>query len=135
METFNTKSKTKKFSDIDLDFIRHPFTKDIVKVTDENSVKQAFMALLQTNRGERAFQPWLGSDIKALLFENIDPATAIMLEYKIDDMIKNYEPRVALHSVKAIPNYDDNAYDVTIGFSIVNMPGEKRITLQLERIR
>jgi phage baseplate assembly protein W len=135
MDTFSGKSKTKRYSDFDLDFMRHPFTKDIVKVTDENSIKQAFLTLLQTDKGERVFRPWLGSDINSLLFEQMDTGTAVMLEYKIDDLIHNFEPRVVLHDVVVRPNYDDNAYDITIGFSIVNVPGEKEMTLQLERIR
>jgi|APSaa5957512535_1039671.scaffolds.fasta_scaffold07625_6 phage baseplate assembly protein W len=126
---------TQIYSDIDIDFTKHPYTKDLAKVTDENSVKQSFLGLLQTNHGERPFQPWLASGVNELLFDNMDPATAIMLEYKIEDLITNYEPRIVLHEVNATPNYDDNAYDVTIGFSIRGVPSKKEMSLQLERIR
>ena len=135
MEAFNTKTKTKKYTDFDMDFMRHPFTKDIVKVTDENSIRQSFLSLIQTNKGERVFRPWLGSDIESMLFDSMDDSTAIMIQYKIDDLIHNFEPRVVLHDVTVRPDYDKNSYSVTIQFSIINVPGEKEMNLQLERTR
>ena len=132
MESLN---KTRSWSDVDSDFTRHPYTSDVGKFTNEEAVKQAFMNLLETKVGERPFQPWVGSGVHELLFENMDESTALMIQYKIEDVINNHEPRMILHGVTAVPDYDNNAYNVTVGFSVVNQPEPLEITLQLERIR
>jgi len=132
MESLN---KTRVWSDVDGDFTRHPYTNDVGKYTNEEAVKQSFFNLLSTKYGERPFQPWIGSGVHEILFELMNESTALLLQYKIEDVINNHEPRMILHSVTAVPNYDDNAYDITVGFSVVNQPEPLEITLQLERIR
>jgi|APSaa5957512576_1039674.scaffolds.fasta_scaffold168176_2 phage baseplate assembly protein W len=132
MESLN---KTRVWLDVDSDFTRHPYTNDVGKFINEEAVKQSFFNLLSTKYGERPFQPWIGSGVHEILFENMDESTALLLQYKIEDVINNHEPRMILHEVSAIPNYNANAYEITVGFSVVNQPEPLEITLQLERIR
>ena len=61
------------FSDFFTDFSRHAQTGELNKKTNENAVKQSVRNLLLTNKGERLFQPTVGSNLKALLFENASP--------------------------------------------------------------
>ena len=62
--------------------------------------------------------------------------TAIVIARKIEDVINNFEPRVRLNNVKCYPNYDKNAYDVTVGFYVVNTPTELvELDVMLERLR
>ena len=119
-----------------MNFTRNPVTGDVATVTDVNAVKRSIRNLLLTNHYDRPFHPEIGSNIRATLFENLSPITAALLSRNIETVIKTYEPRVELSSIKAIPNIDRNAYDVSIEFFVVNSPGEL-VTLDvlLERVR
>ena len=56
--------------------------------------------------------------------------------YEIEDVIENFEPRCRLVSVRAIPDFDKNIYNVTIEFYVVNAPTELvDLSIMLERIR
>ena len=96
-----------------------------------NSLKN----LILTNHYERPFQPDIGSNVRKLLFENLDIVTSTALEREIEQVIKNYEPRVRLESVSVAPNFDDNAFTVNMQFSIVNRTEPVSVTFQLERLR
>jgi predicted component of type VI protein secretion system len=64
------------------------------------------------------------------------PITAIILAKQVENVIENFEPRALLAGVKALPNLDRNAYEVSVKFYIVNAPTELiNLTLPLERLR
>ena len=90
----NSKRNSRQFSDIDLDFTRNVVTSDVVSVEDVVAVKRSVKNLVQTNFYERPFQPELGCGIRELLFENFTPITKVLLEKKIEEVLKNYEPRI-----------------------------------------
>ena len=59
-----------------------------------------------------------------------------VLSRHVQDVIQNFEPRVELTSVVSRARVDDNAYDVSITFYIVNSPaGVQTVNLFLERLR
>jgi len=59
-----------------------------------------------------------------------------VLARKIEDVIKNFEPRCRLVSVRSIPDFDRNIYNVSIEFYVVNAPTELvDLSIMLERIR
>jgi len=99
-------------------------------------VKQSVRNLILTNHFERPFHPEIGSNVTAVLFEPMNPITANSLTRVIEETIVNFEPRARLVSVNAIPNLAQNAYNVTISFYVVNIPGELvELTTLLERSR
>ena len=64
------------------------------------------------------------------------PITAVILTRKIEDVIKNFEPRARLVGVSAFPDLDRNAYEVKVEFYVVNTPTELvDLTVFLERLR
>jgi len=126
---------TKVFSDIDLTFTKKPAGGDIALSYDSQAVIRSVRNLIQTNHYERLFNPNLGSSVGALLFENISPLTAATLEREIQNVIDNYEPRAKVSSIVATPDYDHNAYNVTITFFIQNLTSPTTITVILQRNR
>jgi phage baseplate assembly protein W len=123
------------FSDLDLDFTAHPVTKDVAKKINEYAIASSIRNLLDTNHYERPFKPEIGSNLKKFLFEPIDNVTTSLIQDSIVETIKNYEPRVTVQEVVAIPNYDQNRYDVRISFFVKNTKEPIEISLFLERIR
>lgn len=123
------------FKDLDLNFNVHPVKKDITKHTGEMAVINSVKNLILTNHYERPFQPELGSNIRRMLFENLDTVTAASIEREITQTILNFEPRVRIEQIIVTPRYDENAYSVQMTFSIINRTEPISINFLLERIR
>ena len=125
----------KIYSDIDFTFLPKPVVKDIALSYDTQAIIRSIRNLLLTNYYERPFNPELGSDIRALLFEPVDSVFGAAIERRLLDVVNNYEPRVSIESVVAIPAPDENGYKVILTFFIVNLPNPITINFFLERIR
>lgn len=123
------------YSDLDLDFIAHPTTGDIVRKTGDDAIKRSVRNLILTNFYDRPFRPYIGSNTQKLLFELVSPITANLLKDAIFEVIKNYEPRVSLSEVIIDADEDSNGYNVSIRYEILNRGEPALISLFLERIR
>ena len=132
----NSDRNLRQYADLDLFFSKKNSDSDINKVTDVQAVKRAVRNLVLLNHYEKPFHPEIGSGIREMLFELMTPVTAIVLTRKIEDVIKNFEPRARLVGVSAFPDLDRNAYEVKIEFFVVNTPTELvDLTVKLERLR
>jgi phage baseplate assembly protein W len=134
MATVTTQT-SRQFKDLDLSFNIHPVKKDINKHVDEQAVINSLKNIILTNHYEKPFNPDYGSNIRALLFENIDSITAITLEREILQTIENFEPRVSVSKVTAIPDFDNNGYSIKLDFFIINLTNPITIQFLLQRVR
>ena len=126
----------KQYSDLDLFFGKRTVGSDVNKVTDVQAVKRSLRNLINLNTFEKPFHPEISGGVRELLFENMNPMTSVVMTKKIEDVIENFEPRCRLVSVRAIPDYDRNAYNVSIEFYVVNAPTELvDLSVILERLR
>ena len=124
------------YSDIDLFFGPKVGSKDVSKIIDFTAVKRSVRNLILTNPYEKPFHPEIGSGVRDILFEPMTPITAYVLTMRIEEVIENFEPRARLIGVRALPNLDNNAYEVTIEFYVVNAPTELvNMEVLLERLR
>lgn len=123
------------YQDLDLNFGIHPIKKDLVPLQDANAIVRAIYNLLMTNHYERPFRPELGSNIRQMLFENVDPSTAQTIRGFIEETIKNFEPRVTIQRIDVIAKEDQNAYEVRLQFFIDIQPTPYTASFLLERIR
>ena len=130
-----SKRSAKIYRDLDLDFQINSATKDIQKLSDVEAVKRSVRNLINTNHYERPFHPELGSNLRAMLFENITPQISHMISKLIEKLIVNYEPRAQVIQVITRPNLDRNAYQVTLSFRVLNHPEPVTIESFLERLR
>lgn len=131
----STVTRQKDYSDLDLDFRIHPIRKDIMKKTGPDAIIRSIRNLVFTNFYDRPFQHSIGSSALKLLFDNANPMIANMIEEHIMDLIKNFEPRATLITVKAFVSPDDNGVIVKIIFLVNNRPEPVVTTVFLERIR
>ena len=125
----------RNFRDLDLNFAIHPITKDVNIYKAEYAVINSVKNLILTNHFEKPFQPEIGSNIRRLLFENVDSIMAAQIEREIEETITNFEPRVQISSVIAIHAPDENGYKVRLEFFVINNPDPITINFFLERIR
>lgn len=126
---------SRNFKDLDLNFGIHPIRQDINKHSNEYAIINSIKNLVLTNHYERPFQPNLGSNLRRLLFENVDAIIAAQIEREITETINNFEPRAKISNIKTASSPDENGYKVTIEFYVINNAKPITINFFLERIR
>ena len=133
----NTSSRnTRRYIDLDLFLKRKIPSGDVNTITDIQAVKRSVRNLVLLNPYEKPFHPEIASGVRGMLFELMTPFVAAQLTKKVEDVINNFEPRARLVSVRANPDYDNNGYEVSIEFYVVNTPTELvDLTVMLERLR
>ncbi len=126
---------TRTFKDLDLNFNTHPVRKDINTHNNEYAIINSVKNLVLTNHYERPFQPEIGSNIRQLLFENVDSLTSSRIQREIEETINNFEPRAGISSITVVPAPDENGYKVELEFFVLNNSSPITINFFLERIR
>jgi len=133
--TNKSKKAVRTYTDLDLDFTRHPVTNDVVKIEDVNAVKRSVRNLVNTQFYERPFHPELGCGVRDLLFENFTPMTGISIRRKIEEVLTNYEPRANITSIGVNESADRNGISIEVNFYVLNLPNPVSVTTTLQRIR
>ena len=134
-QTNESQRSSRIYKDLNLDFQKNTATKDVQKITDIEAVKRSVRNLINLNHYEKPFHPEIGSNLRAMLFENMTPQMNVTISRHIEMLISNYEPRARLVTVRTLPQFDRNAYAVTINFQVVNSPTPVVVETLLERLR
>ena len=139
-EIFNESPRSPHiFKDLNLFFTRNPATNDVSKVTDIKDIKRSVLNLLRTEYNERLFHPEIGAGIRPLLFELFTPIVYTEVRERIENMLKAYEPRVALTDViveQPVENQDQNLLSIKVYFIVKNIPTQlENVDVTLERVR
>ena len=124
------------FKDISMSFQANPLNNDLIGLKNANAIARSVKNIVFTVPGEKFFNENFGSEISAILFENVNEISAAAIEDQITLSIENYEPRVRLLSVVAIPDFDNNQFDTIINYEIIGMdipPQELQFVLQPTR--
>ena len=124
------------FKDISMSFQSNPLNNDLIGLKNGNAIARSIKNIVFTVPGEKFFNENFGSEISAVLFENLNEISANAIEDQIKLSIENYEPRVDLMSVKAHPNFDNNQFDVVVNYKIIGIdipPQELQFVLQPTR--
>ena len=95
--------------------------------TTIEAVKNNIRNLLQTNEGERFFQPKLGLNLRALLFEHIKTENLIGIQDSILDKFQFWLPFVEVRNIQVLSSDNDSSIDkseirVKIDFNIKQDP-------------
>ena len=130
MPTFQT------FKDLSVTFKSHPVTDDLIVVKDKAAIIQSISNLLLTNKGERPFQPQLGSGIQTALFEPLDFGSAAILKNEVRECLSKYEPRIVINDILINIDERNNGYEVELYFTIIGRNDKQQaIEIFLERTR
>lgn len=132
------------YSDIDINFTRHPGTGDVVKLVDTEAVKNALTNLIMGSPFDRPFDEFYGAgtSIRGVLFENFSPATEIIVKRILSEKVRLYEPRVSVFDVKVnynkdelgSTNLDQNRLSLDITYQITGYQTQT-LRLDMNRIR
>ena len=88
-----------------------------------------------TGTYERPFRPNLGGNLKQLLFEPVNPLTQISIQVLISDIIRIYEPRVAVLDLQVSVDPDEMGYNVHLVFAVNDTSEVSSVDIFLERLR
>tara|TARA_B100002019_G_C21273821_1_gene603979 strand:- start:5394 stop:5792 length:399 start_codon:yes stop_codon:yes gene_type:complete len=113
---------SRKFRDISFSFARNPVNDDILSINDADAIKRAVINLVRTKSGERFYDSLVGTEVEASLFDVQSPEVANNLKIDIENVLKNYEPRVADVEVEVNYPLDSNEIYIQIAYTIVGLP-------------
>lgn len=126
---------SRSFKDISISFEVNPLNNDLIAIKNETAIARSIRNLVSTIIGECPYSD-KGSTLYNLLFENITPITASIIESEVKNVINIYEPRVSLSNVSVTPDYDNLTYNVVITYIIVGIDVlPQQLTLVLDTVR
>ena len=124
------------FKDLSASFQTNPLSNDLIALKNESAIARSVRNLVLTIQGERPFQPVLGTGVNNLLFDNMDKLTASAIRSELRTTIENYEPRVEINEILVEPDFEGNAFHVTLQYFIIGIDvPEQELTFALEPTR
>ena len=109
------------FKDISLSFKKHPVTRDILTLKNEDAIKRSVQNLVRIIRGEVFFNELIGTRLSGSLFELANSDYTDPIQTEIETVLKNFEPRVNLKNVDFRSTPDQNAIEVIIKYDIIGL--------------
>lgn len=98
----------------------------------KDQIRSNLINYFMTNKGERVFNPFFGSNLKKFIFENINNITVDLLLTKIREDIKLYFPNVFLEKLNVNTNEDKNFFNLQIYYSIIKYGISDNINIIIE---
>lgn len=127
---------SKGFKDISAVFEVNPLNDDLIVLKNSNAIARSIRNLIFTNRGDKPFNPFLGSRVNQMLFDPMDQISSVSLRSEIERTINSFEPRVNLNKVTVTPNYDENQYDIVIKYQVIGIDADtQQLSFALELTR
>ena len=123
------------YSDISASLAVNPVTGDIAQLDNKQSIRASILNILRTRKGERLFQPQLGTNIHKMLFEPNTPFTAGQINQELKSSIEDQEPRVTVERINTDAFPDEYGVKVFILCVIKDTTEEAEIEEMLERGR
>jgi len=130
-----TYRNVRRYTDINLMFSPHPYTKDILTRKNVDAVKASIQNLILTKNYERPFHPEIGCQVSSLMFENNGPSTLVAIERSVRNVIEKFEPRANIIDVRIDDRTDANAIDIEVIFALNNVALPVTVTTTINRVR
>ena len=123
------------YSDFLMNFDKNPNTGQLALALNEQAIANAVKQLLLTINYERFYSPQTGTKIQAMLFENFTPQSKDLLQSTIEETIRNTEPRAKVEDLQIDPRPDNNAVQILLTISAVNIPEPITLSILIPRVR
>ena len=125
---------TRTYKDFAYSFFANPMSGDVGKKTGVSAVKSAIVSILKTNHNERMFQPEFGSNIRALLFEQMNPITEQRMKTEVENAVRNHEPRAEILGITVTGQEEQNRYLVSILFNVSSEAEPQKLETYFDRV-
>lgn len=134
-QTLTDNKKPELYSDFLTSFAKTPVGNQLAKVVNERSINQSLKNIILTDFGERLFQPGIGSNIRAMLFENNIASNLSTLEFYISQSISINEPRVNLLEINLSAGTSEHELVINIIYTTINSPEPITFNYIFRRVR
>ena len=122
------------YKDVAFSMFANPMSGDMGKKTGASAVKGAIVSILKTDFNERLFQPEFGSNIRALLFEPMNPITEERIKTAVEDAVKAHEPRAQIIGITVEGQEEQNRYLVSVVFNVASEAEPQKLETYFERV-
>ena len=122
------------YKDMAFSMFANPMSGDMGKKTGVSAVKGAIVSILKTDFNERLFQPEFGSNIRALLFEPMNPITEERMKTAVEEAVKRHEPRAQIIGITVEGQEEQNRYLVSILFNVTSIAQPQKLETYFERV-
>jgi phage baseplate assembly protein W len=96
-----------------------------------NAIKNNLINFFSTNQGERVFNPYFGSGIQKVLFEQMDGLTNDYIKKFISGELNQYFPYVSIQQLTVDFNEDVNTVNINIKYQVTNFGIQDEINIIL----
>jgi phage baseplate assembly protein W len=98
--------------------------------TEEQSISN-LKNLLLTRKGERPFQPFFGTDVYSLLFEQMTDDLEDSLSNSLTEDIKYWLPYIIIDSINVNVNEDTNRINISLNYKVTENGANRNITMTI----
>jgi phage baseplate assembly protein W len=98
--------------------------------TEEQSISN-LKNLLLTRKGERPFQPFFGTDVYSLLFEQLTDDLEESLSNSLTADIKFWLPYIIINSIIINVNEDTNRVNISLNYKVTETGANRNITMNI----
>ena len=128
-------TKKYQYRDLDLNFLIHPITKDLVLKTDVNAIIASVKNIILATSGEFLWEPYMGGGASSLLFELNLPLLKIKMHDQIVNNLTQFEPRIEISSLVINDMNNGNGIEIVLTFYALNNSTPVTTTIPLMRTR
>lgn len=96
--------------------------------TEEQSISN-LKNLLLTRKGERPFQPFFGTDVYSLLFEQMTQDLEDSLSSSLTADIQYWLPYIVISSIDVDVNEDTNKINISLNYRVTENGANRNITM------
>ena len=122
------------YKDMAYSMFANPMSGDMGKKTGASAVKGAIVSILKTDFNERLFQPEFGSNIRALLFEPMNPITEERMKTEVLEAVARHAPRAVVLGVTVEAQEEQNRYLVSVVFNVAAEAEPQNLETYFERV-
>lgn len=123
------------YSDLDLAFVPHPLTGDLMPKVNQDALKRAVRNLFQLNQFDIPFEASYKSNLKRYLFESNDQVTRAALQKDLVWIVKKLEPRIDLKELTVESSHSGLGFTITVIYSNRSLNQEESFSFTIERVR
>ena len=116
------------YKDVAYSLFANPMSGDVGKKTGASAVKGAIYSILKTNFNERLFAPEFGTNIRGLLFEQMNPITEERLKKEVESAVARHEPRAEVLGITVKAQEEQNRYEVSVLFNVTSEAEPQKLT-------
>jgi len=96
-----------------------------------NAIKNNLINFFSTYQGERVFNPFFGSGLQRVVFENSTNLTESFIQKLIGDELNQYFPFVGVQQISVNVNNDENSININVKYQVTNFGIQDEINIIL----